>query len=446
MNLILIIIDSLRADHVGCYGNEWIRTPNMDRLSRESVLFEDAYPEGLPTIPVRRALFTGNRSYPWEEYPLWKGDWIRRRGWHPLRATDITVSEILKEHGYTTALITDAYHIFKPCMNFHRGFDSFQWIRGQEGDSYRTGPLRGVDVGRYVVPALEEGRLHGRTTRSVLERYLKNVEDRRCEEDYFAPRVFRSAMKWLEDNRDQERFFLCVDSFDPHEPWDPPSYYVDLYDPGYEGKEIIFPRGGDSSYLSHPQLRHIRALYAGEVTMVDRWLGLFLDKVGDLGLLENSLIFLISDHGHPLGEHGIIKKRPENLYSELLHIPLMIRHPEGEYAGVRVKGFVQDHDFMPTALSLLGIPLPGEVDGHDLWPLVTGQTEKIRDYVICAYDNYACVLDQRWHYICQPEGEDQRLYELEQDPTSHQNIIEERPDKAKEMRGRLEALLRGSKA
>ena len=107
MNLILIIADSLRADHTGCYGNKWIKTPNIDRLAQESVLFERAFPEGLPTIPVRRAIYTGNRTWPFKDYQPKKGDTVRHFGWQPMAESDIALAEILTDAGYYTGLISD---------------------------------------------------------------------------------------------------------------------------------------------------------------------------------------------------------------------------------------------------------------------------------------------------------------------------------------------------
>ena len=103
MNIILIMSDSFRYDHLGCYGNDWIETPNIDGLARESVVFENAYPEGLPTLPVRTALFTGNYT-------------LTNRFWQALTPQDVTMAEILDEHGYVSSMVTDLYHIFKPNM------------------------------------------------------------------------------------------------------------------------------------------------------------------------------------------------------------------------------------------------------------------------------------------------------------------------------------------
>jgi len=141
-NVILIMLDSLRSDHVGCHGNSWIRTPNMDALAGEGVRFTNAHPEALPTIPVRRAMHTGMRTFPCRGYRPAKGDTVLIPGWQPIPEEQVTMAEVFRHHGYKTALFASTPHIFKPSMNFHRGFKTWEWIRGQEADRYRV-PLEG---------------------------------------------------------------------------------------------------------------------------------------------------------------------------------------------------------------------------------------------------------------------------------------------------------------
>ena len=137
LNMIVIVCDTFRADHIGYYNtigitNPYtsIKTPNLDKLAKESVLFADATTEGLPTIPARRVYHTGKSVL---------GD-AKTGMWHPLNNDDITFSQVLGKHGITTGFIADTYHHFKPDYNFHRAFDSWQWIRGQETDKWKSGP------------------------------------------------------------------------------------------------------------------------------------------------------------------------------------------------------------------------------------------------------------------------------------------------------------------
>src|SRR3989449_10882864 len=148
LNVIHIGVDTWGAHYLGCYGNQEIRTPNVDALAKKSVVFEEAYPEVLPTLPARRSIYTGRRIFP-SDLILQRDDQVRIRGWHPLFSEDVTMSETLKSAGFTTALISDLYHQFKPDKNFHRGFDSWRWIRGDEADRLETGPVAAINLAEY---------------------------------------------------------------------------------------------------------------------------------------------------------------------------------------------------------------------------------------------------------------------------------------------------------
>ena len=110
-NVILVIIDSLRKDHVGAYGNGWIKTPNLDALARESLLFTRAYPESLPTLCARRAIYTGTRTFPFRNWQVYKGDDIRLWGWQPIPAGQTHLAEILQQNGYVTLFATDTLQL-----------------------------------------------------------------------------------------------------------------------------------------------------------------------------------------------------------------------------------------------------------------------------------------------------------------------------------------------
>jgi arylsulfatase A-like enzyme len=431
-NLIVVMVDSLRQDHLGAYGNRVVRTPAMDQLAHQSLVFERAFPEGLPTVPARRALFTGRRSFPSLDWHPWKGEPVRLRGWQPLRDSDITLAEILRAHGYVCGLVADCHHLFKPGMNFTRGFHAYTHIRGQVSDPFKSGPVPAELVRRYAFPELDEW------TRTRVLQYLRNNHWRQREEDFFPARVFGAAAEWLAENRTHERLFLWVDCFDPHEPYDPPQSYVDLYDPGYAGREFICPREGDSSYLSAAELNHCRALYAGEVSLVDAWLGWFLDRVRDLGLWDDTVVLFLSDHGHPLGEHGIISKVPWAIYPELVNVPFMIRIP-GRTTSGRTRAMVQFHDVAPTLLEVLGVPAPEgyAFGGQSFVEALTPGGPSPRQHIVCGYHENALVLDDRWAYVFTQEESLRRLYDLQADPGWTQNLYAEQPGVVERMHNLL---------
>jgi len=346
MNIILIVSDTFRRDHLGCYGNRWISTPNLDKFAKESIIFDQAYAASFPTVPNRMDIMTGRFSFVQYE-------------WQPLPRDEVVLSEILGEAGYVTTLIADTPHILEDGYNFDRGFAGWKWIRGQEAERYMTDP---IEVKLPCAP----NKL--RNPEGV-KKYLRNVSLRQSEADYFVARTMIEAAKWLERNYKQERFFLYVDTFDPHEPWDPPRWYVDRYDPNYEGEEVIYPVYGPADYLTREELRHMRALYAGEVTMVDRWIGMLLRKIEDLGLFDNTAVVFTTDHGFYLGEHNLTGKSiitsefhaNAPLYEEVAHIPLLIRLPGQSKRGVHCSALVQPPDLTATIIELAGAEDPGSL-------------------------------------------------------------------------------------
>jgi arylsulfatase A-like enzyme len=430
VNIVVVILDTLRKDHLGCYGNDWIQTPNFDAFARENLRFTRAYPESLPTIPVRRAIHTGKRTFPFRNWVPQKGDTVRIYGWQRIPEEQVTLAEILKQHGYTTAFVTDTYHQFKPSMNFHRGFDVWRWVRGQESDRYQ--PISKCDESKLKRYLPE--RYKGTGVEQMLRQYFANTADRRNEEDWFAPKVFREAIVLLEDLQRQQPFLLVVDSFDPHEPWDPPPQYVALYDnPDHDDADIITPLYGKCDWMTERQLKRMRANYAGEVTLVDKWFGHFINKLADLNLLDKSLVIVLSDHGHSLGEHGVTGKIPWALYPELIDIPFFIRHPEGKGAGQTSDYFASTHDVAPTVLGVLGIEPPQPMDGVDLSVLLEGKQPPKRDHISTAFNNFVWVRNERYALICRNDGTEPKLYDLQADPKQDKDIASQYPEIVKQL-------------
>ncbi len=438
MNLVIIVLDSLRQDHVGCYGNDQIHTPNIDRLAAESAVFTRCWSESLPTIPARRAMHTGARTFPFDERPRPKGVYNRHKGWLPLPEEQVTLAEHLQPMGYITALIADTYHIFKPGMNFHRSFNCFEWIRGQEFDQWRSGPISDAHLQRHAHPKRPPSR--------SLRQYLQNQSKRITEEDYQSPRVFQAAMEWLEDNAEHEKFLLWVESFDPHEPWEAPRRYVDLYDIGYRGKQYIDPRGIRRSELSDEEFRHVRALYAAEVTMVDHWVGQFLDKLDEVDRREDTIVLLLADHGKIIGEFDAFGMSEKQTSPALYAVPCMIRHPSAEGAGGRIDAWAYNIDAMATVVNLLGVPPLPQAEGIDLWPLVTDGAPAPRDHLVCAYNTVECVWQDSWLYVNKTEEGVEELYDLSSDPGQTSNVANEHGELRQELAEKLRAIVAGGHA
>jgi arylsulfatase A-like enzyme len=434
MNIIGIMLDSFRQDHVGVYHGGQpafadippCQTPNLDAFASECVIFDNAYPEALPTIPVRTQFFTGQCTLPY-------------RRWQPLAKEDLSVAEILRDEGYTCGLISDCYHYRAPGMNFHRGFHSYHWIRGQEYDAWMSNPPR-RNVEDYVNAAYDK------TWRDRVAQYLANTDDFKGEGDWFAAKVVETASDWLTRNRGQRKIFAWIDSFDPHEPWDPPARFDHYTDPAYRGKRLILPMGEPVEQWATPdEVRHMRGLYAGEAESVDYWLGRLFKRLKDLGYYEDSVIVITADHGHPLADHGKFLKGGRRLYSELIKSPFLVRLPGGAGAR-RTTAIVQFHDLLPTLLELVGLAnCTGAMQGRSFLPVLRGDSDAHRPVMITGYyDSPArCMRDHTWSYLQQPEGYPDELYNLELDPRERTNLIDQHPEEARRLVSHFGHLFRG---
>jgi arylsulfatase A-like enzyme len=430
MNVVVVIVDSLRKDHVGAYGNDWIKTPNLDALAKESLRFTQAYPESIPSIPARRGIHTGLRSFPFRGWQKWSEDDVGLRGWQPIPRDQTTLAEILEEEGYNNLFVTDTLHQFRPFYDMHRGFGVFHFIRGQERDLYRprtqasSKRIDGVLIGGPSADHAED----------IMLQYLANTMGREREEDWFTPQVFLKGMEFLEAAKEDQPFFLVVDNYDPHEPWDPPEEYISLYDEGYNGPEPSIASSGSSDWLTKRQLKRMHALYSAEVTMMDRWLGNFLDKMEELNLFENTLLLLLSDHGHAFGEHGFAGKVPGAMYPELTDITFFIRHPGGKGAGGVSDYYASTHDVAPTVLGALGVGSPSPMEGQDLTVFLDGgQPEHKREYFTAGYHDHVWARDEAYLMFARSDGSEAKLFDLRQDPEMRNDMAGSNPDVVRRM-------------
>jgi arylsulfatase A-like enzyme len=411
LNVVVVVMDSLRADHV--YGPR-ARTSAMDRVGRQGVRFLNAHPEGMPTIPARRAIMSGKRTYPFRGWrPRWR-DLPPQPGWEPVGSDGEMWTATLARAGWTTGYVTDNPHLLMPVhRRFRNTFDRVELVQGQVPVRRRPRGLPGPrETARYVPKALR-----GTNSERRMANYLALNPRGRAEAEYNAAKVFRGGIGWIEWARARQPFALVIDSFDAHEPWDAPRRLIDLYGPaGHRGLQPIQPFATPAARprdldLSRRTLRRMRQLYAAEVTLVDVWLGRFLDRLENLGLAGNTLVILVSDHGVLLGEHGWIGKRFTEMHRELTHVPLIMRHPSGKGRGRTSNYLASTHDIGPTVLSELGVRRPKGMTGADLSPLFDGRApRRKRGYRTTAYNTYVSAADGRWLLIAKGDRTDVQLY------------------------------------
>jgi len=448
MNIILIVSDTYRYDNLFGRAAMPVRTPELEKFAARAVSLSGMYTSSFPTIPHRTDLTTGRCGWPW--YP-WQSRLASGKNHLPL---------ILGQAGYVSQLLCDCPHLFR--ANFDQGFSGAIVLRGQEADV----PFLRMNypIDEVMPPEKTRGdhRFQGHNLPDI-HRWTHRRWYR--EEDRFPPRTARLVCEWLEENYRWHPFFLWVDFFDPHEPWDPPEYMVRRYDPDYTGTPMIHPNYGKASDLARAELRNLRAHYSAEAELVDRWVGRVLQKIDDLALWDNSIVIFTTDHGMSLGEHNRTGKSNINprdgrlwpIYPEIAHIPFLVAAP-GLRGGRTVDALLAPYDILPTLLDLAGLAVrpPEPFHGRSFAPLLQGKTQKgLRDFVVTAsylrvrpgekLNKGVCtpvVYTHEWAYVPIGARGRRELYALRRDPYAGKDVAARHPKVVRDLHEKLVAWLR----
>jgi arylsulfatase A-like enzyme len=353
-------------------------------------------------------------------------------GWLPIDDPQRTFTTALRDAGYWSAQISD-----NPFLAFMKAFEPFretfhEWktIVGQSGFRKPPENVPLETVHHWLPPFLRDERyLPG------MRKYLANTGEGRDEEETCAARLFKGAADMLDDARRRQPFALTVDCFDPHEPWSPPRKYIDMYgDPGYEGPEVGVTDYGFARNFTPELERRLRAVYAAETTMTDRWFGHFMERFRELRLHENTVLVLMSDHGYLLGERGYTGKVPSQLHPELAQVPFVIVHPDGRAAGETSDYFASTHDVGPTVLSLLGLDAPDWMGGTDLSPALEGdEPAERREFHYGGMYNRFFIRTDDWVLIGDNQGNERTLCNLRDDPAEMHNVVKDNPTVSAEL-------------
>jgi arylsulfatase A-like enzyme len=436
-NVIVLVVDTLRADHV--YGRR-ARTPNMDALTREGLRFTRAFPEAMPTVPARNSILTGRRQFPFRHWHPQRG-LLGQPGWSTIREVDSTLTSVLRGHGYWTAYVTDNPFLgWSACYErFRQTFDRFLRTGGQAGVAHPRYEVSEQELRHWLHPVIRGDPEVRRRVRN----YLANGGYWHDGSRSFAARVYTDGARVLDAAARQRPFALVVDTFEPHEPWTPPRKYLDLYgDPDYHGPEPSKPYYAEvSRYIDGSEaatvLGRMRALYAAEVTMTDRWLGVFMDRLVELGLDRDTVIVLVADHGILLGDHGFTGKIPIALHPELAQVPLVVVDPDRRLAGRASTYFASTHDIGPTILAMAGLDVPRWMEGVDLSPLFAGRRLPERPYAYGGYSNAHYIRSDEWAFIGSNGRGSRKLFDLKRDPSEHRNLAHRRPQLARQLHRRV---------
>lgn len=352
MNIIVIIIDTLRYDYIGANGNEWIHTPNMDKLANRSWVFDHCYPASYPTIPHRTDAITGRYGGPFHP-------------WKPLNFNVLTLPRALAEAGYCTQLIHDTPHLVNGGHNFDWPFHAWTFIRGAEVDR----PW--IDSKPVLPENWQHDPLFDFIDENLVEEsnyitYFRANRKRKKEEDWNTAKLFLTASQWLKDNASRDNFFLWIDCFDPHEPWDVPPRFVKMYDKARDYDGQVDPRSfvvRGVQNVAEPVKNRIKAFYSAKVSWVDRWFGEFLDTLEQTGLAKNTAVLFTADHGTNVGERSRFGKGYPVREQEG-HIPLFV-HVPGKGSG-RSNIIVQPQDIFAIVTGMAGLPIPENLDSRNV--------------------------------------------------------------------------------
>ena len=437
-NVVMIVADTVRSDYLGIHGGH-VHTPNLDALARRSINFRRHQIASFPTLPARADFLTGQYA-------------LTGIGWGPLPAGMPNVPQLLQNHAITTAGVVDTPFFRIKGYNWDRGFDFFYDLELQQVGQQTQDPR------------------HRNPTKLVPEPWV-------TEFDHAAPQTMTLAEQCLEQLIDRDRFFLYVDTWDPHEPWDAPDWYIKRYKPDYDGREVTPPYG---KYLDHgltdDDLETARAMYSGKLTMVDHWIGRLLDRIDSMGLSNDTAILFTTDHGFYFGERdgqlGKMIRGPSSedgehrwarspLHAELTDVPLFIHIP-GKTARDEIR-LSSAMDIAPTITALFGIEDQDWMLGRSLLDYVASEDAPAQDIAISAMPlgvpgraSVAVVDDVtrgivEWQPITATSGDwtllfatwndPIELYNIAADPRQLDNVADGSPDIVRDLHSKLMAEL-----
>jgi arylsulfatase A-like enzyme len=385
LGVVLVSIDTLRADRLGCYGRRPSLTPSIDAFRQDAVLFEWVIAEAPSTLPSHASIFTSL-------IPQHHGASVTRE--MALAPAHLTLTEVLRDRGFSTAA-------------FHGG--------GQLDAAF------GLDQGFEVYKA--KGHRPGDAS---YDRFLPTVE---------------KGLAWLEPRR-QGRFLLFLHTYEAHSPYTPSREGLAALDAGYQGPlpaeistDLLAGINTGQTALAPADRLHIEHAYEAEVHSVDAAFATLVEGLRRLGLYDRTLIVFTSDHGEEFGEHGKVGRHGHTLYDELLRIPLLVKYPHSWRSGQALTAQVRGIDIAPTVLVALGMPVPAVFEGSDLTRYAAGGVPP-PPYAVSVLDGGGSSLrSPRWKW------DRHALYDLSTDPGERVDVSAAYPRVAERLRRKAEELV-----
>lgn len=365
MKCIFILMDSLNRSAVPPCGTQEL--PNFARLAARSTVFDNHYVGSMPCMPARRDIHTGRLNF-------------LHRGWGPLEPFDVSFAEVLRKAGIYSHLITDHYHYFEDGgFGFHGRYDSYEFIRGQEKDKWRSTIAPGLD--RYQ-DRFDPSQRDLTTDPNGKAAYYASHRALAESAQFPLTQCFDAALDFVEDHAATDDWFLQLECFDPHEPlFLGEDDDIDMAD-GQESRIFDWLKYGRND-LPAKQLDELQSRYARLVERCDDELGRLLDLMDARSLWDDTVVILTTDHGLLLGEKEFLGKNRPPFFNEVARIPLMIAAPPTlTKAPRRVPGLTQTTDLMPTFLDLFGCVPPSDISGKSLLPCLREEADGTHEAVI----------------------------------------------------------------
>ena len=427
-NVLILLIDALRADHLGCYGYARPTSPAIDGIAAGGVQFMHAYAQASLTKESTASIMTS--LYPTTHNVRHLTDGL------PPEAP--TLMGILKREGYRTAILS-ANPMVSPLFGFGRGVDFFY--------CQKDPVLRSTLLG-HVTARLGEAFPWMRwifTVQAVLEEWFPARHGKAATFTGGGAEAMNEALLAWIDRAPDKPFAAYVHYMEPHAPYDPPPPFDERYDPGYDGPEMSwhppFPTGMlpfvKASPLDERSRTQLIARYDGAIAYADQEIGRLLGALRARGLEKRTLVVVTADHGEEFYDHGGWG-HGQSLHEELVHVPLILRHPGGRLQPRKVTEIVQHVDLIPTLLSYLGLKpalSPEALAGRDLVPLLEGDPQSEGDSVALSEvfhggHSARSLRTERWKIIEVRYGSKKRtlLFDLEKDPGEQRDLAEERPE------------------
>lgn len=420
-NAILVTIDCLRPDHLGCYGYNKATSPNIDHLAKKGVIFLNAFANSSWTPASFPSIFTST-------YPLMYGGY---KGIHDRT----TLAEVLARKGYSTG----GFHsnaFLSSHYGYNKGFGTFY-----------EAPVKSVKgAGRL------KRKIRNLASRNeALRKFLIKFHDLAFPNKYnisipTAEELNKKVFSWLSENHNR-KFFLWIHYMDVHNPHvPPPGFSLNVSKGGFrritEKARKIRHRQAKPELLTKSERKTLIEIYDAEIRFVDHHLGLFFEKLESLGLSDNTFIIVTADHGTALLEHGDLDHPPE-LYDEVVHVPLIMCHPTLEQNSVKIKEMVSLLDVSPTILDILTGEKEVDFIGNSLLPLLEGRKEEGKRVIgevanplekleVDLRRRKTYVRTRKWKFISDEERRTRELFKIDVDEGEERNLAEKRPEVAEE--------------